>query len=450
MSDPSATPPPNNDEAHRVPRATTPTWEAELLLSAGMVFGLMQAPSGLDDIFDRLRPVLRPSLLEILWFFHIYGKVLVFALVSTFLVHLAARGVWTAVLGLRSVFPDGVRWDKLRNGPNYIAVTKPRVPALDELVERVDNFASILFAFGAVMVMLALVSILMMLAFSATASAISSLLLDGKYASIIFWSMFGVTIVPMSLANFIDQRFGKRLPPEHPVSRVLRGTFRYTNFFMPLGLINPLMLTYMSNVGHRKGLVLLLGGLYAMIGLATLDSLAHRGGLNLSGATYVMTADSSAVGAWPQHYADQRDGARRFSAAPFIESAVVEGPYLRLFIPYIMDRHSAAVARACPDLQTAEDKDEQRERARQAMALACLAKVLDIHLDAQPVGPEQMVFARDGVSDFYGVVAMLPMRDVAPGRHEIMITKPSRVESSALIGSRESEPDPPYRIVFWR
>src|SRR5687767_652111 len=86
------TPPPAPDA--RVPRGTTPTWEIEMLLSGAVVFALMQVPGALDSTFDRLFLRLDGTFGIAALLVYSYTKAIVYALILTFLFHLAARAYW--------------------------------------------------------------------------------------------------------------------------------------------------------------------------------------------------------------------------------------------------------------------------------------------------------------------------------------------------------------------
>src|SRR5947209_5596517 len=105
-------------ERLEVPARTTPTWEMELLVSGATVFGLLPLPGKLDALFyeqhGRALSTLVQSLMMALW---IYARIAVMTLVGTFILHLALRGFWVALVGLDSVYPRGVQPERLRGGP---------------------------------------------------------------------------------------------------------------------------------------------------------------------------------------------------------------------------------------------------------------------------------------------------------------------------------------------
>lgn len=68
----------------------------------------------------------------------------------------------------------------------------------------------------------------------------------------------------------------------------------------------------------------------------------------------------------------------------------------------------------------------------------------------------QFEFATDGESDLRGMLAHIRVSDLAPGRHELRMTKlPVRLRAPAEPGDEDpkksgKQPDEPYRIPFWR
>jgi len=134
-----------------VPRETTPVWESELLLSIGLVVGLLQIPGLIDQGLLVAQPRFGESLQPMLTFGYLYSKTAIYALVTTFVVHLLLRGYWVAALGTRAVFPDGVDWNAIRAGRIATEVAKRHATPLGEVAERCDNAASLVFAFGFVL-----------------------------------------------------------------------------------------------------------------------------------------------------------------------------------------------------------------------------------------------------------------------------------------------------------
>src|SRR5690606_735851 len=121
-----------------LPRNTTPTWEVELLISGVAVFAMLQLPGLLDDALFALQPRLDAGWDEPLRMVYVYLKAAAVLLALTFSVHLLLRAHWIAAVGMHSIYPDGVRWDRLRIGPVQRAVEEDRAGDQHALIERAD------------------------------------------------------------------------------------------------------------------------------------------------------------------------------------------------------------------------------------------------------------------------------------------------------------------------
>src|SRR5690349_17536070 len=106
---------------------TSPTWELELLISGAVLFALFQIPSLLNGLFAHLEPHATTAIMAVLLLVQIYVKAIVYALIAAFVVHLIARAYWVGLVGLHSVFPNGVRWEEFKSGPVTLEVYKKRL-----------------------------------------------------------------------------------------------------------------------------------------------------------------------------------------------------------------------------------------------------------------------------------------------------------------------------------
>ena len=131
-----------------LPRHTTPTWEVELLISGVAVFAMLQLPGWLDDRFFALRPRFGQGWELPLFLTYVYLKSAAVILSITFALHLLLRAQWIAQVGMHSVFPAGIQWDRMRIGPVQREVEQTRYGNADIAIDRADNRATIVFAYG--------------------------------------------------------------------------------------------------------------------------------------------------------------------------------------------------------------------------------------------------------------------------------------------------------------
>src|SRR5690606_12173259 len=119
------------------------------------------------------------------------------------------------------------------------------------------------------------------------------------------------------------------------------------------------------------------------------------------------------------------------------------GDWLRLFIPYFPQRHEPILHRECPQAlaSPADDAAAEIRAAQWRSRLDCLARLHPVAIDGVPV-TVPFDAAEDPRMDQRGMLAMIPVADLARGRHELTVGRPPR---------DRDDPDPdPWRIPFWR
>lgn len=447
QTEPSTSDAPADDHVFHLPKDTTPTWEMELLLSGALVFSMLQVPGLLDDILYALRPRLTGGLNHGVFMLYFYLKVTTYALICTFVLHLASRAVWVAALGLRSVYPEGVLWDKVRRGPIYREYMKRTTLTLDQMIDRADNRASLVFAFGLLLVLMSLAIMVFTMVIVVVGGVIGHYLLQDSESSWFTTALLLVFALPLLLASLIDRRFGERIPQQHWFAELLRRIFAYGNLMMWGRLINPILLTVFSRIGMMRGNVLMLGAIYLLMAVIAAEILVTSGATKLPGERY-LPGEASGRELDSVYYADARDLREAQQGHPYIPGEIIRGPYLRLFVPYVPRRLDAAVERDCPEatqwVEAAGD-DEQlaAERARTDELLNCAAqKLYPILLDGQPVANLRYDIARDPLTGMRGFVAMIDVRELPRGRHELAVIRPQRPD--------DDEPVQPALIPFWR
>jgi hypothetical protein len=424
----------NEDAREQLPAKTTPTWEMELLVSGATIFGLLQLPHLIDRGYYtalNLSSAEYEGLLFPLW---MYSKVAVITLVITFLVHLFLRGYWVALVGMNSVYPGGIRWENLRMGPIAMARSKAESGSMAAVIERADNRATRVFGtgFGFAMVMI-IISV-----FIAVVLLLGTLV-DAAFGAGHLGQVFGLSVtlllVPWMAATLVDEGMGAKLPPESRVARLLDAVLgAYTR--AGLGRrSNTLIAVFVSNEGRTRAVATALLLMLPVVCVLMLQTTIARGKLPLGLFVGLSTEDafseSTSVSAF---YADSGSDRAVFLPLPQIPSRVVDGAYVELFVPFIPRLHGPAMERACPGALPAR---ELRSR------LGCLAKLSDIRVDGAPVAVG-LDASTDASTGQPGMLAMLPVGGLSPGRHELTLNSPGRD------GGDPDRPQRRFRIPFWK
>lgn len=416
-----------------LPKQTTPTWEIELLISGVAVFAMVQLPGVLDDAIFRLRPRFDANWGVPLSMLYIYAKTAAVILAATFIIHLLLRARWIALVGLMSVHPRGIDWSRLRIGPIAREVEESRLVSLDAAVERADNSATTVFATGVLLGSLLIVVAILVVALVGLVAA-----LGVPADSNLLPMLIGAFLLPFLLAQLADRRFGARLPEGSRRRRLVRGVLK-TYSRAGFGIANSPAIGLMASSSGRRKVSLMTSGIMFVALVAVAGTYyAMRAPGSLGSFALFPQAEGDVAGAvLPAHYDDQRNPARD-RPLPFIQSAVATGPYLQLAVPYLPARHGQALRKTCPGLGSLEE--EPRRRA----ALSCLQRMYPATLDGKPL-PLAFESGADPRTGQPTLVAMIDVRDLPRGRHELAILEPDTGG-----GDEAAEPPRPQRIPFWR
>jgi hypothetical protein len=393
----------------------TKTHDIELLLSGALVFGLLTAPGELNRAYDTWSARFDGPAASAATYLYIYGQMIVYSMLVTFITHLCLRGYWIALLGLESVWSDGWSWDKLTLGPHTRAHVERRVTGLSTAINNADDRASVIFAAGALLVILFLYSLTMVIV-----AIVMSLLISattGMPSRSAFWAAFAAVSMPMAIIPLLDRHLAGRLNPDGLAHRAFTRVAGAGLHLTPLRFAGPIQFVFQSRLGQRN-LSMAMGAAVGVMVIALLVNVFIRSGeLRLDGWTYFdprPTAPSSD----PRHYRDS--GARRDGRRPTIDSDVIGGPVIRLYLPYRPRRHNPLIASACPALAAAVSAGTAPDHSA---AAACVGNLYKVSLDGTIVAASYS-FTRDAVSDFVGVLAYLPTTGLTPGPHDLTIDAP--------------------------
>lgn len=410
------------DSPNAIPRHTTPTWEMELLVSGATTLGLLQLPSLLDRaLFHLINGAASDyaQLLKPLW---IYSKVALVTLILTFLAHLCLRGYWVALVGMNSVYPGQVRWERLRMGPLARRAAEATASSADVAIEIADNRATRVFGTGFGVAMLMLVPIVIVALGMAGAVAMRALFGEQVRVDAAFWAVVAILLLPGFLVATIDRRFPRFVHEDSVAGRLAQAILATYGRVGIGGRSNRLIALYVSHEGRLRMMLTMLVVIFTVLTVVMAPMLAEEGSLPILDDSLRSGAQSQ-----PAYYADAGMDRATYAPGPWIQSRVVTDPYVQLFVPFLPRRQLDAMRAVCPG------KPDD---------VSCLAKATDLRLDGGPVtAPFEMT--SDPQTGQRGALVMVPVADLAAGRHELSMIHP---------GAKPGDDNGPERdtIAFWK
>jgi hypothetical protein len=348
--------------------------------------------------------------------------------------HLFLRGYWVALVGLHSVYPDGIRWERLKLGPRYDEASRAAVGGIPDRIEIADNRATRVFAVGFGLAMAMLIPIAVVALLLAVTYCAEWLDMDVRIAQAIFWIVLGLQFAPLLLAVAIDRHLGARFVADRPAARWLRRLF---GFYLRLGFGragNPLLAVYTSQLGRARAALVMTGLMVPGMLLAVASLIGSR--VDLAGVSFPglpSARSESASRLDPARY-DSLRGDASLDLQPYIADPVASGPYLRLFVPYQPRRHNAALRRSCPDALAAVRGGDAEP------ALACLARLHALQIDGKTLDVAFLA-SSDPRTHQRGMLAMIPVAGLAEGRHDLVLRAAPRTDAT---------PAPLVHIPFWK
>jgi hypothetical protein len=436
-----AVPSVNSISALRVPAETTPTWELEMLVSGAVLFGLFQLPPVLDHAFAALAPGLEGGGAQALRLAYVLGKAMLYMLTGAFVVHLAARAYWVALVGLDSVFPAGIRWERLGGGSITREVFRERTPPLPRSIERIDNFCSVLFAGGFLAVFTAAFGLALLLVGVALAPVVARLPGGRWLAHRLPLAIIVLLFTLAWLPRILERRAGT-VEPGSALDRAVRRSALASYYVRVFPLHGSILATLSTNSRRwpiAGGLVVALVGSMLVVVL----QLNRNDIITVAGRS--VPAGQAAAAVDFRYYADQRSGLAEYAAVPYIQSDIVSEPYVRLVLPYVASRDDGVLARCPAAAGPSRGPGSDPEDAAALAALRCLAAAHPVSLDGEPQPGPDFRFFRDPRTGLPGLLAYIPVGRLAAGRHLLRVVSPPRTDAE------ESAPAPvTYAIPFWR
>jgi hypothetical protein len=426
-------------ESEALERLRDRTDELELIISSLTIFALFALPGWVfnrsADIYTHLSTSMAIA--------NTVGTTLLtgtcYGLAACFVVHLMARAYWVGLIGLRTVFPEGINWDKTPGlGPLSRQYYQDTLPDLDTVIKNTDRLASSLFAvismltlsvlwFGTILVVTLVIAGVIGARSGITNAGI------GIGTSLLLAIFIGVPV----LVYLLDAQIAKRIPrlrDNRFFASFVRLLRRIAGFAYPQRLVLPVQLTLQSNTRPAIFFIALTMSIIVIVAVGTTRAAAWRT-FTLSGEfTYLDTALVQ-EGFRSTYYEDMASPIDRLRSWPRVDSFDQSGSFVRVFLPYHPLRDNLVLDQMCGSPEEVPDRVE------------CLRSLWAVAIDGQLVSMANFVPAERGDLAMRGLIGLVPLVGLEPGMHQIeVVWNPTAGEEAAPLDDRYSQVSSTYVI----
>ena len=142
--------PNNKPKPEWLQRLEQESYQAELIVSGVALLGALQLPGLIEDLLDWFLQRANAEQQELIGYAIIYLLFGAFVLLFNFVLHFSLRTLWIGMIGLASVFPEGINENYHWYSENFLSRLKARFPDLQQYNQRLDDLCSLLFSIAGV------------------------------------------------------------------------------------------------------------------------------------------------------------------------------------------------------------------------------------------------------------------------------------------------------------
>ncbi len=422
------------------------SWQPELLISGLAIFAAMQFPTLIADFqlyvafnFDKDMFMYASILTS-------YLSVASYAIAINFSVHFALRVFWIGVLGLMSVYPKGIDYDNYPyGGKKFVEKLRQKLTTLEDFSIQIDRLCSIIFASSGLIV-LSLVSASILVSSVFLLSLIIKFLVpnywDDLYNQITviilagFMVLFGIVL---SLFNYTKLKHTAFADKYHFPIYWTFSSFIFNVLNRPFHYLS---MTFSTNTSAGKMNVLI--GIYivGLSGFITLNTVMRMGGIE----TRDYYAEESNEFALDPMFYDNLRPSHRYATRPSISSDVIEGKFVKLFVPYTK-RLDVKLKEVCGDTTLKKDdsmNDFQHSQRQNEAYLQCFEQFYQVYLNDVKLQKVDWHFYQHPNKEEKGLISYIPTASLEEGKSVL------RIEEWQSKKEKEEEKEMRvFEIPFW-
>lgn len=421
---------------------TGASWNLELIISGAAIVLTTYLPDAVENLFHYYHFNLSvdwssgASYMQVLAY--AFFKTVAYLMMTMFVVHLAMRAFWVAVVGLQAAYPEGIRYDKIPNVPPSLQRhQQQRFGDLESYTVRLDRLCNQLLAFTFLVGMMgislgvvyATVFGLAQVSRSFMPESLAKQLLLGAFVVFMsFISIYGLLVKKFQQNPDLDEKYGTRL------SGVYAGLMAVMTpvFYKPM---NYLSLTFFSNLEKRRMYVMVaLVTTFVMVSVVVIfgEKMGSLRSRHLFEFRDFYTSGTPETELLANRYDNMRESPIDIPPVS-IPSDVLEGPFLQVFVAY-PKQLDAGLQRHCPAAPAVDSLSGSAKRAvLDQWKLDCMGSFFRVYVNDSLYARPDWVFHQKPGAMTRGLAAYLPAEGFRKGKNMVTVKIPDAVKPDSLV-----------------
>lgn len=412
------------------------SWSAELIISGAAIYGSLQLPWLLTKMVNYSLLNFSDDILGILYLFFTYVTFAITILMINFILHFILRSIWVGLLGLSSVYPQGVNEESENYSRHYLKQLKADFGDLRSYAARVDRTCSIMFAFSFSVAMIFTSIASIVLALAGIAYGIHQLLPQFTINNI-FMVTLSTLMIPGVIGGLLntkklrDKAWVQKI--HYPLMVKSSSLIIFNFLHQPIFYINSTFITNLKKRAYTLGMV----G-YLLLVLPVFFVVFLQSNVIYTNQRYYFSNADREDRFYSVHYEDHLK-TDQLIQNPIIPSSEITGVGVKLFLP-LPTREEVVLNEKYGKYKVDTTLNESQNLIRRrALFKEQGKKYFHIELNGQKFVPNQLRSYNHHNANEYGFLAYIPDSLLLSGENLIYIRSEYRYEGK----KRESF------IPFW-
>jgi hypothetical protein len=392
------------------------TSEEELIISVAFTFAMLKTPAALSTLFNSLNSHF-PTMMSIIYAFMALSMA-AYTLLAGFAIHLFIRSSWVALMGIHSVFPEGILWEKTSAKPIQVEVSKKTWYRIEELIVITDKVSSSILA----MTFSFFISALVLMFYYAVGSifllvAVNMNWLDPGIANFLGFVLYATPFIPKLISSATVYLVTPPVEGEEPSKAYKRweACEKLGNALLasPItGVIPGVITTHYS----KKTYGIISFGLMALVITMIFGNVLPSDRILQKNFNYWQGPHEREINT--AAYQHQRSEEDWNNTHPFVSEQFVRQPYWMLHLPYF-PKYERYMLELCPDLPRAQADEVEKIDA----FFDCFTQFYRITLNGEPLPEAEWFFQRHPQRNYRSVSGILPREALRKGHNVIYIER---------------------------